>query len=232
MHTLFCTSALTDLSTWPKEFKYAYAHLHIYKSKPTHRSYEHTRSHTPTCTQSLFPFFCLYAEAEPVQPWCHWWGHCLGHQQHTDVPPRTSGNYEVMDQHTLTPPSTHTHIHTSSICSSSWFLGHLTELSISRSSGSLRKLTPCSCCKINFRVFGWSVRWKITTRHSRDTSAAHLGEKKVISTCRCPCGQVNWNLSNGSVEKRLHCLVLKNKIRAFLIQIPIIISWSNIGISR
>lgn len=106
------TSTLMDLSTWPKEFKYAYAHLHIYKSKPTHRSCEHTRSHTPACTQSLFPFFCLYAEAEPVRPWCHWWGHCLGHQQHTDVPLRTTGNYEVMDQHTHTPPYTHTHTYT------------------------------------------------------------------------------------------------------------------------
>lgn len=82
--------------------------------------------------------FCLQTEAEPHQPWCHWWGHCLGHQQLSEEPQRPAGNHEVMDQHTLAP--THTHMHTSSVCSSSWFLGHLTQLSISGSSSSLWKL--------------------------------------------------------------------------------------------
>lgn len=150
-----------------------HTHANREVSPHTRGSGEHTRKPALACTQSRLPVFASRAEAEPHQLWCHWWGHCLGHQQHSDAPLRAAGNYEVMDQHTLAPTHTYIRTHTSSICSSSWFLGRLTELSISRSSGSLRKLHTMLLLQDKLKVCGWSVRWKSTTDPQLDSPVPH-----------------------------------------------------------
>ena len=59
-----------------------HTHTHTYRTEPTHRSRATRADVLPHVLNHSF-LFSLRAEAEPHRPWCHWWGHCLGHQQHS-----------------------------------------------------------------------------------------------------------------------------------------------------
>lgn len=153
-------------------------HAYIYIKVSPHTGAVNTHAHTlPHVLNHYFLFFCLYAEAEPVRPWCHWWGHCLGHQRHTDVPQRTTGNYEVMDQHTLTPPSTHTHTYTPHLFAApagSWVI-----LQSSPSAGAAaawENSHHVPAARSTSECLDGVSGEKSPHGHSRDAPAAHLGE--------------------------------------------------------
>lgn len=158
-----------------------HTHIYKYRHKPTHRSCAHTHTDVLPHVLNHSFLFCLRAEAEPHRPWCHWWGHCLGHQQHSDGPPRAAGNYEVMDQHTLAP--THTH-------------AHLIYLQLQLVPGSsyraLHQREQRQPEKTSHHVpaFWWSVRWKSTTGPNLDTPEPHRWWRLIFKRKWCPLRKV------------------------------------------
>lgn len=139
-------------------------HTHTYMTREVSPHTQELWIHTYTCScmySIIASCFAFWAKAEPHQLWCHWWGHCLGHQQHSDAPLRAAGNYEVMDQHTLAPTHTCTP-HLFAAPAGSWVI--LQSFPSAGAAAAWENFTPCSRCK-----FGWGARWKSTTDPNLDS---------------------------------------------------------------